>query len=131
MPGHEGPLGSSLRRGAAERPGPEAHRSVEVEVDAEADIVDLVLVKLPIRRMAAEVFQQQLHVPVVQRTEELDPRARGQIGAPVVLLAGLHIDADHRPDARTGRPPAAGPHAPPPGPGPPRPPPLLEDAAPP
>src|SRR3989442_14627870 len=102
MPGHEGPLGSSLRRGAAERPGPEAHRSVEVEVDAEADIVDLVLVKLPIRRMAAELFQQQLHVPVVQRTEELDPRARGQIAARVVLLAG-------RP---TRAPPLAPPRAP-------------------
>src|SRR5437870_13368415 len=57
--------------------------------------------------MAAEVFQQQLHVPVVQRTEELDSRARGQIGAPVVLLAGLNIDAGHGPDARTGRPRAA------------------------
>src|SRR2546427_11353577 len=57
--------------------------------------------------MAAEVSQQQLHVPVVQRTEELDSRARGQIGAPVVLLASLHIDAEHRPDARTGRPRAA------------------------
>src|SRR2546426_2632485 len=79
--------------------------------------------------MAAEVFQQQLHVPAVQRAEELDSRARGQIGAPVVLLAGLHIDADHRPDARTRRPPAAGTHAPPRGPRVQNPRLLIEEAA--
>src|SRR5678816_3117745 len=57
--------------------------------------------------MTPEVFQQQLYVATVQRAEKLDSRARGQIGAPVVLLAGLHIDAGHGPDASTGRPRAA------------------------
>ena len=50
-------------------------RSSEMEVRAQPDVIDLLLVELAVRRVAAEVLEQQLEIARHQHAIELDAPA--------------------------------------------------------
>src|SRR5499426_2377590 len=79
---------------------PTAGRPSEVEVCAEAEVLNPVLVELPVRRMAVEVFEQELDFPGEQHAVDLDTGTGRDVGAPVVLLMLLDIDRGDGPPAR-------------------------------
>src|SRR5262245_7825288 len=79
---------------------PTAGRSSEVEVCAEAEVLDPVLVELPIRRMAVEVFEQELELAGEQHAVDLDTGTGRDVGAPVGLLMLLDVDRGDGPPAR-------------------------------
>src|SRR6185503_63520 len=81
---------------------PTAGRSSEVEVCAEAEVLNPVLVELPVRRMAVEVFEQELELASEQHAVDLDTGTGRDVGAPVVFLLILDVDGGDRPPP--GRP---------------------------
>src|SRR5215831_507743 len=86
---------------------PTAGCSSEVEVCAEAQVLNPVLVELPVRRMAVEVFEQELELPGEQDAVDLDTGTGRDVGAPVVFLALLDVDGGDRPPARRASGPGA------------------------
>src|SRR5262245_3689970 len=87
---------------------PTAGRRSEVEVCAEAQVLNPVLVELPVRRMAVEVFEQELELPGEQDAVDLDARACRDVGAAVVFLVLLDVDGRDRSPARRASGPGAG-----------------------
>src|SRR5262249_34168690 len=79
---------------------PTAGRSSEVEVCADAEVLNPVRVELPVRRMAVEVFEQELELASEQHAVDLDTGASRDVGAPVGLLMLLDVDRGDRPPAR-------------------------------
>src|SRR5262245_6660126 len=79
---------------------PTVVRSSEVEVCAEAEVLNPVLVELPVRRMAVEVFEQELELAGEQHAVDLDTGTGRDVGAPVVLLMLLDVDRGDGPPAR-------------------------------
>src|ERR1044072_8361318 len=73
--------------------------SSEVEVGAEADGFDLVLVELAVGRAAQEVLEQELHLAGGQHAVDLHAGPEREIAAPVVLLPVLHAHGGNRPPA--------------------------------
>src|SRR5207247_6964849 len=74
-------------------------RCSEVEVDAHAEIFDLLPEELAVGRAAQEVLEQDLHLARGQHAVDLDAGARREVAAPVVLLAVLDVDGGDRPPA--------------------------------
>src|SRR5262249_29381882 len=79
----------------------------EVEVRAQADVLDLVPVELPVGGGAAEVLEHDLDLARGQAAVDRDPRARRDVRAPVVLFLLLDVDGRDGPPPRLARRPGA------------------------
>src|SRR5688572_2313576 len=76
-----------------------------MKVHTEAEVVQLLLVELAVRGMAAKILEEELQVARRQHAFELDARAGRDIHVPVVLFTVLHVDGgDGAPDGVRPRP---------------------------
>src|SRR3990172_12658501 len=77
-------------------------------MDAEPEVLDLVAVKLPVGRVATEVLEHELELPVEEgHFLELDAAAKREVGIPVVLFAVLDIEGRHGPEGAIEEGPGA------------------------
>ena len=79
--------------------GPPASTCSENEMHPEADILDLLLVELPVGRIPIQIVQQQLEIPTQHpHALELNAGSRRQVCSPSILLMVLDIEGGDRSD---------------------------------
>src|SRR4029450_4942486 len=79
----------------------------EVEVGAQPEVLDLVLVELAVGRVAPEVFEQDLEVSRGEHAVDLDAGPQREVGRPAVLLAVLNVGGEDRTPPPVARRPRA------------------------
>ena len=77
-----------------------------MEVEAEADVLDLLGEELAVGGVPAVVLQEQLEVAAGQDAVELHAGTHREVDVPVGLLALLDVDAQDRPPPRGTRRPS-------------------------
>src|SRR3989338_6316460 len=79
--------------------GPPASTCSEIEMHPEADILDLLLVELPVGRIPIEIAHQQLEIPTQHpQALELHAGSHRQVCSPIILLMVLDIEGGDRSD---------------------------------